>query len=160
VRLYGWIDAGFTYASTGPGLLTVEPRPNRFGNELLVNQIALVLEKPLLDPDEFSFGYNVTYYAGHDPSLLQPKGGIDDPPRNPPFSHDFYQLYVAAHLPVLSDDGVDVRVGRMATILGYNSTLAPYRPLYSSDYQWFYSQDFAWTGFLTTWHVNPQLDVL
>ena len=48
----------------------------------------------------------------------------------------------------------------MGTIIGYNGALAPYRPFYSSDYQWFYSQDGAWTGALTNWHVNKQLDIL
>jgi hypothetical protein len=158
-RVYGWLDMGYTYASTGPGLLSVEPRENRFGNEFLLSQLALVIEKPLKQ-DELSFGYNVTYYAGADPSLLQPKGGIDDPPSNPRFSHDFRQLYISAHLPILSDGGVDLTAGRMGTILGYESALAPYRPFYSNDYQWFYSQDCAWTGILSNWHVTKQLDVL
>src|SRR5262249_2670731 len=56
--------------------------------------------------------------------------------------------------------GLDVKAGRMGTIIGYNSALAPYRPFYSSDYQWFYSQDGAWTGALTNLHVTPQLDGL
>jgi hypothetical protein len=37
--------------------------------------------------------------------------------------------------------------------------LAPYRPFYSSDYQFFYSQDGAFTGFLTDLHVNNRLDI-
>src|SRR5207302_4244657 len=57
LRLYGWLDAGYTYASTGPGPLTVETRENRFGNEFLFNEAALVLETPL-DPTRFSLGFN------------------------------------------------------------------------------------------------------
>ncbi len=44
---------------------------------------------------------------------------------------------------------MNVKVGRMNTIIGYNGFLVPYRPMYSSDYQFFYSQDGAFTGFLT-----------
>src|SRR5207245_2927287 len=106
IRLYGWADAGYTYSSTGPGSLAVEPRENRFGNEFLVNQLAVVLEKPL-DPKCLSWGFNMTYWAGADPSLIQPKGGIDFPPANPRFSEDFRQLYLSAHLPVLTEGGVD-----------------------------------------------------
>ena len=54
---------------------------------------------------------------------------------------------------------MDVKVGRMNTIIGYNGFLAPYRPFYSSDYQFFYSQDGAFTGFLTDLHVNNRLDI-
>jgi hypothetical protein len=52
LKVYGWLDAGYTYASTGPGPLTVETRENRFGNEFLFNEIALVVEKPL-DPNDW-----------------------------------------------------------------------------------------------------------
>jgi hypothetical protein len=158
LRLYGWADLGYTYSSAGPGLLATEPRPNRFGNELLVNQLAVVLDRPL-DPTQLSWGFNATYYAGADAALLQPAGGLDSPPGNPRFSQDFRQLYASAHLPILTEGGIDVKVGRMGTVLGYNSALAPYRPLYSSDYQWFYAQDSAWTGFMTDWYVSPQLHI-
>ena len=159
LRVYGWGDFGYTYSSNGSGLLTVEPRPNRFGNEFLANQLAVVIEREL-DPEKLSFGFNVTYLAGADAALLQPKNGIDDPPSDPRFSNDFRQLYVSAHLPVLTECGVDVKVGRMNSLLDYNASLAPYRPLYSNDYQWFYSQDNAFTGAVFNVHVNKQLDVL
>jgi putative OmpL-like beta-barrel porin-2 len=157
LKVYGWIDAGYTYASTGPGLLTVEPRENRFGNEFLLNQIALVVEKPL-DPKEFSLGFNATFYAGADAALLRPEGGFTT--TNPRFGADFRQLYVSAHLPILTEGGVDVKVGRMGTIIGYESALAPYRPFYSNDYQWFYAQDGAFTGALAIVHMSKQLDVI
>ena len=54
---------------------------------------------------------------------------------------------------------MDVKVGRMNTIIGYNGFLAPYRPFYSSDYQFFYSQDGAFTGFLTDLHATKRLDI-
>jgi hypothetical protein len=157
LKLYGWIDAGYTYASTGPGLLTVETRENRFGNEFLVNQIALVLEKPL-DPNDWSLGFKSLFYAGADAALLRPEGGFNT--TNPRFGADFRELYVSAHLPILTDGGVDLKAGRMGTIIGYNSAMAPYRPFYSSDYQWFYAQDGAFTGILATLHYSKQLDVI
>ena len=54
---------------------------------------------------------------------------------------------------------MDFKIGRMNTIIGYNGFLAPYRPFYSSDYQFFYSQDGAFTGWLTDLHVTNRLDV-
>jgi hypothetical protein len=156
-RIFGWLDMGYTYSSTGPGPLSVETRENRFGNEFLLNELAFVLEKPLKQ-DDWSLGYNATFYAGADAALLRPEGGFVT--TNPRFGADFRQLYISAHLPILTDGGVDVKAGRQGTIIGYESALAPYRPFYSNDYQWFYSQDGAWTGVLTNWHVNKQLDVL
>ena len=88
-----------------------------------------------------------------------PKGGIDFPPDNPRFGQDFRDLYISAHLPIFTDGGMDVKIGRMNTIIGYNGFLSPYRPFYSSDYQFFYSQDGAFTGVLTDMHVSDRLDV-
>ena len=157
IRVYGWLDQGYTFSSTGPGLLSVETRENRYGNEYLLDQMAVVVEKPL-NEEQLSFGYNATFYAGADAALLQPEGGFTT--TNTHFGADFYQLFVSAHLPVLSDGGIDIKAGRQASILGYESALAPYRPFYSSSYQWFYSQDQAFTGLLTDWHVSKQLDIL
>jgi Putative beta-barrel porin-2, OmpL-like. bbp2 len=158
IRSFGWVEGGYSGASTGSGPLSVQPRQNRFGNEFLLNQIGLVIQRPL-SQDKLDFGFNVRYFAGADAALGAPKGGIGFPAQNSHFGQDFRDLYLSAHLPILTDGGVDVKVGRMNTIIGYNGFLAPYRPFYSSDYQFFYSQDGAFTGFLTNLHVNNRLEI-
>jgi hypothetical protein len=158
MRTFGWVEGGYSGSSSGSGLLSVQPRQNRFGDEFLLNQIGFVLQKPL-EQDRFNIGFNVRYFAGADAALGQPKGGIDDPPGNPRFGQDFRDLYLSAHLPILTEGGLDVKFGRMNSIIGYNGFLAPYRPFYSSDYQFFYSQDGAFTGLLTDLHLTDRLDV-
>ena len=157
IRTFGWVEGGYTGASTGTGILSVETRQNRFGNEFLLNQIGWVIEKPL-QQDTFNLGFMMRYFAGADAALGAAKGGIDSSP-NPHFGQDFRDLYLSAHLPILTDGGMDFKIGRMNTIIGYNGFLAPYRPFYSSDYQFFYSQDGAFTGWLTDLHVSNRLDV-
>jgi len=158
IRTFGWVEGGYTGASTGAGMLSVQPRQNRFGDEFLLNQIGYVIQKPLKQ-DQFDLGFNVRYFAGADAALGAAKGGIGYPVTNPHFGQDFRDLYLSAHLPIITEGGVDFKIGRMNTIIGYNGFLAPYRPFYSSDYQFFYSQDGAFTGFLTDWHVNNRLDI-
>lgn len=157
IRTFGWVEGGYNGASVGSGLLSVQTRLPRFGDEYLLNQIGLVLQKPLRQ-DVFNLGFNIRYYAGADAAVGQPLGGIDDPPGNPRFSHDFRDLYLSAHLPILTERGMDFKIGRMNTIIGYNGYLSPYRPFYTSDYQFFYSQDGAFTGFLTNLHVTDRLE--
>lgn len=158
IRAFGWVEGGYSGTSSGPGLLSVQPRQNRFGNEFLLNQIGLTVQKQLRQ-DQFDIGFNIRYFAGADAALGAAKGGIGSPPGNPRFGQDFRDLYISAHLPILTEGGMDVKVGRMNTIIGYNGFLSPYRPFYSSDYQFFYSQDGAFTGALANLHVNKQLDV-
>src|SRR2546423_1461946 len=50
LRVFGWADSGYTYSSNGHDPLTVQPRENRFGDEFLVNQLAVVIERQL-DPE-------------------------------------------------------------------------------------------------------------
>jgi Putative beta-barrel porin-2, OmpL-like. bbp2 len=158
IRMFGWTEAGYTGASVGSGLLSVQTRQNRFGDQFLLNQIGLVLQRPL-QQDQFDIGFNIRYFAGADAALGQPKGGIAFPPGNSHFGQDFRDLYISAHLPILTEGGVDVKAGRMNTIIGYNGFLSPYRPFYSSDYQFFYSQDGAFTGVLADLHATKQLDI-
>ena len=136
----------------------MQPRLNRFGNEFLLNEIGWVVEKPLKQ-DEFNLGFMMRYFAGANAALGAAKGGIGFPPGNAHFGEDFRDLYLSAHLPVLTERGMDFKIGRMNTIIGYNGFLAPYRPFYSSDYQFFYAQDGAFTGFLTNLHVSDRLEV-
>jgi hypothetical protein len=131
---------------------------NRFGDEYLLNQLGWVIQKPL-EQDRFNIGFNVRYFAGADAAIGQPKGGIGGSDFNPRFSQDFRDLYLSMHLPVITEGGMDFKIGRMNTIIGYNGFLSPYRPFYSSDYQFFYLQDGAFTGFLANLHVNDRLDI-
>ena len=158
IRTFGWVEGGYSGASSGTGPLSVQPRQNRYGNEFLLNQIGWVIQKPLAQ-DKFDIGFNIRYFAGADAALGQPKGGIGSPVQNSHFGQDFRDLYISAHLPILTEGGVDVKFGRMNSIIGYNGFLAPYRPFYSSDYQFFYSQDGAYTGFLTNLHASKRLEI-
>lgn len=158
VRFFGWVEGSYTASSSATGLLSVQTRQNRFGNQALLHQIGLVVQKPT-ERDRFNLGFLVRYFAGHDAAIGQPKGGIGDPVTNDKFSHDFRDLYVSAHIPVLTKGGLDVRLGRQNTIIGFNGFLAPYRPFQSSDYQFFYSQDGAFTGLVTALNISDQLDV-
>jgi len=157
ILFYGWVESGYTAASTGSGELSVQPKLNRYGNQLLLNQIGLVLQRGMR-ASQVDIGFNIKYLAGADAALGQPKGGIGNAD-NTYFSQDFQDLYASIHVPVFKHGGLDVRVGRMNTIIGFNGFMAPYRPFYSSDYQFFYSQDGAFTGLLTTLTVNDELDV-
>jgi hypothetical protein len=157
-RVYGWVEPGYTFNSAGPGRLAVEPRENYIGNEGVLSQVAVVLEKTMDAKKDFDLGFKALPYGGADAHLLRPLGGFTT--TNDRMGFDFRELYVAAHMRLGEEAHLDVKAGRMGTIIGYESAMAPYRPFYSNDYQWFYSEDGAWTGVLTNLHVSKQLDVL
>jgi Putative beta-barrel porin-2, OmpL-like. bbp2 len=157
LRLFGWANGGYTGSSTGNGLLAVEPRPNRFGDEWVLNQAALVLERTL--HEAWSWGFRAEFYMGADPALLHPLDGLG-PSDNPRFSTDFRQAYFSFHAPILTEGGIDIKLGRQYTPLGYETTTSPYRPIYSEAYAFAYSQNGAATGAIATIHVDSKLDVI
>ena len=158
LRVFGWLNGGYTAASTGEGLLAIEPRANRFGDTWLVDQAAFVLERTL-DPEAWSWGFRAEFYMGADAALLHPLDGFG-PSSTPRFGTDFRQAYFSLHAPVLTARGIDFKFGRQYTPLGYETTMAPYRPMYSQAYAWIYSQNGATTGATATIHVGPKLDVV
>jgi len=158
LRFFGWANGGYTEASTGEGVLAIEPRANRFGDGWELNQAAFVLEKTLV-PEAWSWGFRSEFYMGGDAALLHPLNGIG-PSQTPRFGYDFRQAFFSIHAPILTEGGVDLKLGRQYTPLGYETTMAPYRPLYSEAYAWLYSQNGATTGAIATFHVDPRLDVI
>lgn len=156
VQLRGWADLGYTYASSGAGRLAVEPWLNRFGREFLLDQTALVLEKPTRS-DGLSTGFYVQFLGGADASALQGPGDITN--TNPRFGGVLRQVYGSLHVPILTEGGVDVRLGRQGSLMGFESYMAPLRPFYSLSYQWNYGEDGADTGVWVTWHARAQLDL-
>lgn len=156
LRFFGWANGGYTGSSTGSGLLELAPLMNRFGNTCILNQAAFVLERTL-DP-EWSWGFRAEFYMGADAAFLRPLNGFG--PTGNKFGTDFRQAYVSIHAPVLTEGGVDFKFGRQYVPIGYETTMAPYRPMYSLTYVWAYAENGATTGATATIHVNPRLDVV
>lgn len=156
VRAYGWIDGGYTYASTGDGLMKIAPEPNRYGNRALLNGAWLVVERSTAK-DQWSWGFRTDFYGGSDAALLRPMNSFG--PQGKRFGTDFRQAYLTIHMPVLSAKGVDWQLGRQNMPLGYETLMGPYRPLYSQTYYWIYFQVAA-TAATATWHATDSLDLM
>jgi hypothetical protein len=152
----GWLDTDYTFRSTGTGLNNIAPVMNRFGDEWLMRQIGLYVTKPL-DPKCLSFGFNVIFIAGSDASFLTPIGGGWRNP-DPRFGSSFTDLNVTAHLPILTEGGVDLKAGRQTTILGPMGALPWQRYFDSSDYAWYNMEEGRYTGVSSVWHVCKRLD--
>ena len=157
IRLYGWIEGGYTYSSTGDGLLANAPTPNRFGNEAILNGAWLIIERQLAH-DGWSWGFRSDFYAGSDAALLRPQNGFG-PENDPHWGTDFRQLYLSLHMPLLSQGGVDLQLGRQNVPIGYETLMAPYRPMYSETYFWIHFQVGS-TAATATWHPTDYLDIL
>jgi hypothetical protein len=156
IRMYGWLDGGFTYASTGDGFLTDAPTPNRFGNEFLLNGAWLIVER-LTSNEGWSWGFRADFYAGSDAALLRPLNSFG--PQGTHMGTDFRQAYLSFHTPGINDRGVDWAFGRQNVPTGYETLMAPYRPTYSESYFWI-KYEVGSTSALATIHPTEKLDLI
>ena len=155
IHMAAWMDFDYTFRSTGPGQNNVAPVMNRFGDEALVRQLGIYLWRPT-KPDELSWGFNMIFIGGADAAFLGPTaGGWAN--TNPRFGSQFTDLNLTAHLPILTEGGVDVKAGRQTTCLGPMGALPWQRTFSSSDYAWYNLEEGRYTGISTVWHINKQL---
>jgi hypothetical protein len=110
LRLFGWANGGYTCSSRETGLLRVEPRANRFGDALLIDQAAFVLERRL-NEEGWSWGFRSEFYMGADAALIHPVNGFG-PSHDDRFSTDFRQACFSFHAPILTRLRVDFKFGR------------------------------------------------
>jgi len=151
----GWIDQDYTYRSSGPGVNNIAPVMNRFGDEYLFRQGGLYITRTLDDKD-WSWGFNSIFIVGADASFLGPTaGGWAN--TNPRFGGQWTDLNVTAHMPILTEGGVDLKIGRQTSILGAVSTFPWQRPFDSSDYAWYNMEEGHYTGVSSIWHISKWL---
>jgi hypothetical protein len=155
IKISGWLDFDYTFRSTSPGLNTIAPVENRFGDEFLARELGIYLYKPL-DPKDWSWGFNCIFIGGADAAFLTPTaGGWAN--TNPRFGTSFTDLNLTAHLPILTDGGVDIKAGRQTTVLGPMGALAWQRYFDSSDYAWYNEEEGRYTGISADWHISKWL---
>jgi hypothetical protein len=160
VKVYGWIQNSYTGNTNGT------PRndsnfsvfPNKQANRWQGNQYYLILEKPLATGDKLDFGFRFDTLFGNDWQFAKSYGLFDRAFKPNSFAGvDLPQLYVETHLPVLTKGGLDFRLGRYYSPMGFESVQAVKRPLLSVPYMFNFTP-FTYLGLQSTLHVNPRLN--
>ena len=129
-------------------------------NEPQLNQILMTLTKAV-DPKAtgYAFGFTAQGLYGSDMRSNHFLGigtffmGSD---RN---QLNVVQGFVAAHLPLLTAGGIDVKAGLFSSPQGYETLDPSTNPFYSHSYTYNYGVTFNHTGVLTTTHINPTFDL-
>ena len=161
IKLSAQFDAGF---------MANPLRPNdglNFGqlftdhaNQASINQILLTANKPLdpKDPD-YQWGFKVQFMYGSDARYTQFLGELNRVDPDQRYQLDVVEANVQAHLPWLTEGGIDLKVGQYPTPLGYETIDPSTNPFYSHSYIFQFGLPFKHTGALTVTHVNSMLDV-
>ena len=161
VKLSGYVEGGYTLNADQPanhlnwGHLFTDR-----SDQLLLNQFSLTLERPLdaKKASEFQLGFKLQGMYGSDARYTHFLGEFDKvtSSRN---QIDVVEAYLNAHLPVLTKDGVDVKVGQFVTLEGAEVITPTGNFFYSHSYIFNFGIPFKHTGLMTTTHVNSILDL-
>jgi hypothetical protein len=162
VKIYGWLDNSYTYNANGRDKsgTNFSVFPNRLANSWQGDQYYFVLEKPAAQEDAVDIGFRFDTLFGNDWQFSKDYGLFDRAFTPNSFAGvDLPQLFLEAHLPVLTNLGLLVRFGRFYSPSGFESVMATKRPLLSVPYLFNFTP-FTYVGFQSILHVNPQLNLI
>jgi hypothetical protein len=157
VKVYGWIQNSYTGNTNGFGNgFNFGVNPNNKANSWMGNQYYLIIEDPVELDDEFNMGYRFDNLFGNDWAFNYMQGFLNNVfrPAGSFAGYDLAQFYGEAHLPILTEGGMEIKGGRWYTLAGYEQVPAIARPLLSVPYMFNYGQPFTHVGVMTTLHVN------
>jgi hypothetical protein len=129
-------------------------------NQVQLNQLLLTANKPLDPKDsDYQWGFKVQFMYGSDARYFQFLGELNEVDPNQRNQLDVVEANVLAHLPWITDGGVDLKVGQYPTPLGYETIDPATNPFYSHSYIFQFGLPFKHTGALAVTHVNDILDI-
>ena len=158
----GWIDGGITFNPD-------TPRDNQnFGrlfddraNEPLLNQAVINFERALAaQPGEFDWGFKAQFMFGSDARYIHSLGLLDSVMKTSLYQPDIVEAYVSLHLSLLTERGVDVKLGKWVTLEGAETIDPRTNVFYSHTYIFNFGIPFNHTGALFTVHTTNWLDLM
>jgi hypothetical protein len=161
IHLSAQIDAGFMGNPSGPADgLNFGHLFTDHANQFQLNQVLLTANKPL-DPKDpgYQWGFKVQFMYGSDARYTQFLGELNRVDPNARYQLDVVEANVVAHLPWLTEGGIDLKAGQYPTPLGYETIDPSTNPFYSHSYIFQFGLPFKHTGALTVAHVNSVLDI-
>ena len=165
-----WVDGIHLSAQLESGIIANPFRPatglnwgqlfTDHANQVQLNQLLLTANKPL-DPknSDYQWGFKIQFMYGSDARYTQFLGELNRVIPDQRNQFDVVEANVLAHLPWLTDGGIDLKVGQYPTPLGYETIDPSTNPFYSHSYIFQFGLPFKHTGALATTHVNDVLDI-
>lgn len=161
LAIYGWVEAGFTGNPAGPS------DHQNFGrllddrsNEFVMNQAVITAERALDSKTGFDWGFKLQLLFGTDARYIHSLGMHYDEAGTGLYQGDVPEAYLSLHLPILTDGGVDVKLGKFISLEGAETVDPRPNAFYSHTYMFNFGIPANHTGALFTLHTNSWLDLI
>src|SRR5438309_3037947 len=151
-KLTGFAEGSYAYSGRSVGDTAIVGRLyDRFQNRFMLNALAVVLDKPY-DPAKFSAGFHSELLLGQDATLIK-SGGFDLGAQA-----DVPHLYVTLNIPTASGNGLQIKAGRMVTLMGVEVIETVANPNWSEANQFIYVENFTGLGVSVETKFNNYVD--
>ena len=161
LAIYGWVESGFTGNVDGP-----KDKQN-FGrlfddrsNEFVLNQAVITAERALDPKVGFDWGFKLQLMLGTDARYIHSLGLLDHARGSSLYQPDIPEAYLNLHLPIFTEGGVDLKVGKFVTLEGAETIDPRTNSFYSHSYIFNFGIPFNHTGALFTLYATKWLNLL
>jgi len=159
-KISGWIDSGMTFNPDSP------QSNQNFGrlfddraNEPLLNQLVINFERERApQPGQFDWGFKLQFMYGSDARFIHSLG-LFDRTANETLQPDLVEAYLNLHFPVMTEGGLDLKLGKFVTLEGAETIDPRNNFFYSHTYIFNFGIPFNHTGALATFHASKLLDL-
>lgn len=159
-KISGWIDCGITFNPDSP------QSNQNFGrlfddraDEPLLNQVVINFERALVpQPGQFDWGFKLLFMYGSDARFIHSLG-LFDRTANDTLQPDLVEAYLNLHFPVMTEGGLDLKLGKFVTLEGAETIDPRNNFFYSHTYIFNFGIPFNHTGALATFHASKLLDL-
>ena len=152
VKLSGYGEASYTFAPNAAGDVVVGRLYDRFANQFMLNGLKLVLERPAA-ADKWDAGVRADLVLGQNATVIQAAGMSLGP------SADMPQLFITLNMPTGNGNGLQIRIGKLVTLMGLELLETVANPNWSMGNQFIYVENFTATGVEIGHRFNKTLDV-
>jgi Putative beta-barrel porin-2, OmpL-like. bbp2 len=143
-KLSGFAEASYVYSSqkVAPNII-VGRLYDRYSNAFTLNALKVTADLPF-DPKKTSAGVHADVMAGQNAEVLHSSGPGGPFGLGP--DGEIEQLYVTLNMPTGNGNGVQLKIGKMVTMLGLEVIEDVANPVWSEGNQFTYVENFTSTG--------------
>src|SRR6184192_4456749 len=160
-KISGWVDNGITFNPASPA------DNQNFGrffddrvNEPLLNQLVINFERALApQPGEFDWGFKLQFMYGSDARFIHSLGLFSDTAATSILQPDLVEAYLNLHFPIITEGGLDLKLGKFVTLEGVETIDPRANFFYSHTYIFNVGIPFNHTGAMVTFHATKWLDL-
>jgi hypothetical protein len=150
-KLSGYGEASFQYSTKDNAGAITGHLYDRFHDQFSLDALKLVIDRPYA-ADKLDGGVHADLLFGQDAAVVQ-SGGLNLGPNG-----DITQLYVTLNIPTSNGNGVQIKAGKMVTLMGLEVIETISNPTWSEGTQFIYAENFTATGVSLEYKFSPHFD--